>query len=104
MIDSLRSCGKTVNRLLLEDISAETEIKYRTYEKNDELLDSNDISMLHINLLQEEAKRSPLIDEISGNLQLEFKGLVAQQYTKIKHKIKFIYDNSHGETIKDIAK
>ena len=51
MIDSLRSCGKNVNRLLLEDISAETEIKYRPYEKNDELLDSNDVSMLHINLL-----------------------------------------------------
>ena len=45
-----------------------------------------------------------LIDEISKNLQLELKGLVAQQYTKIKHEIKSMYDKNHGETIKDIEK
>ena len=44
MIDSLCNCGKTVNQLLLEDISAEIEIEYRPSEKNDELLDNNDVS------------------------------------------------------------
>ena len=44
MIDSLFNCGKTVNQLLLEDISAEIEIEYRPSEKNDELLDNNDVS------------------------------------------------------------
>ena len=33
MIDSLCKCGKTVNQLLLEDISAEIEIEYRPSEK-----------------------------------------------------------------------
>ena len=32
------------------------------------------------------------------------KGLVAQQYTEIKHEIKSMYDEDHGETIKDIEK
>ena len=45
-----------------------------------------------------------LIDEISKNLQLELNGLVAQQYTKIKHEIKSMYDKKYGETIKDIEK
>ena len=52
-------------------------------EENDELLDNNDVSMLHINFLYEEAKRNHLIDEISRNLQL---------------------DNNHGETIKNTEK
>ena len=30
--------------------------------------------------------------------------LVAQQYTEIKHEIKSMYDNNHGETIKDVEK
>ena len=58
--------------------------------------------MSHINFLYEEAKRNHLIDEISRNIQLELKGLVAQQYTEIKHEIKSMYDNNQGETIKDI--
>ena len=96
MVDALCSCGKTVNQLLLEDISAEIEIEYRPSEEND----NNDVSMSHINFLYEEAKRNHLIDEISRNLQLELKGLVAQQYTEIKHKIKSTYDKNHEETIK----
>ena len=89
---------------MLEDISAEIEIEYRLSEESDELLDNNDVSMSHTNFLYEEAKRTHLIDEISRNLQLELKGLVAQQYTKIKHEIKSMYDKNHGETIKDIEK
>ena len=58
----------------------------------------------HANFLYEEAKRNCMIDEISRNLQLRLKGLVAQQYTKIKHKIKSTYDKNHGETIKNIEK
>ena len=79
MVDSLCNCGKTVNQLLLEDISVEIEIEYRPPEENDELLDKNDVSMSRINFLYQEAKRSHLIDEILKNLQLEVKGLVAQQ-------------------------
>ena len=45
-----------------------------------------------------------MIDEISINLQLELKGLVAQQYTEIKHEIKSMRDNNHDETIKCIEK
>ena len=60
--------------------------------------------MSYINFLYEEAKRNHLIDEISRNLQLELKGLVAQQYTEIKHKIKSTYDKNHEETIKNIEK
>ena len=71
MVDSLCNCGKTVNQLLLEDISAEIEIKYRPSEENDELLDNNDVSMSHLNFLYEKAKQDYLIDEISRNLQLE---------------------------------
>ena len=71
MVDSLCNCGKTVNQLLLEDISAEIEIKYRPSEENDELLDNNDVSMSHLNFLYEKAKQNYLIDEISRNLQLE---------------------------------
>ena len=104
MVDSLCNCGKTVNQLLLEDILAETEIEYRPSEENDELLDSNDFSMSHINFLYEKAKPNHLIDEISRNLQLELKGLVAQQYTKIKRGIKSMCDNNHGGTIKKIEK
>ena len=29
IVDSLCNCGKTVNQLLLKDISAETEVEYR---------------------------------------------------------------------------
>ena len=100
MVDALCNCGKTVNQLLLEDISAEIEIEYRPSEEND----NNDVSMSHINFLYEEAKRNHLIDEISRNLQLELKGLVAQQYTEIKHKIKSTYDKNHEESIKNIEK
>ena len=100
MIDALCNCGKTVNQLLLEDISAEIEIEYRPSEEDD----NNDVSISHINFLYEEAKRNHLIDEISRNLQLELKGLVAQQYTEIKHKIKSTYDKNHEETIKNIEK
>ena len=57
--------------------------------------------MSPINFLYEEAKQNNLTDEISRNLQLEFKDLVTQQYTKIKYKIKSIYDNNDGVTIKD---
>ena len=89
---------------MLEDISAEIEIEYRLSEESDEFLDNNDVSMSHTNFLYEEAKRTHLIDEISRNLQLELKGLVAQQYTKIKHEIKSMYDHNHGKTIKDKEK
>ena len=78
MVDSLCNCGKTVNLLLLEDISAEIETEYRPSEENDKLLDNNDVSMSHINFLYEEAKRNQLIDEISLKLLLELKGLVTQ--------------------------
>ena len=104
MVDSSCNCGKTVNQLLLEDISAETEIECRPSEENDELLDNNDVLVSHINFLYEEVKRNNLIYEISRNLQLELKGLVAQQYTVIKYEIKCMYDNNHGDTIKDIKK
>ena len=60
--------------------------------------------MSHLNFFYEEAKRSHLIDEISRNLQIELKGLVAQQYTEIKHKTKSTYDKYHEETIKNIEK
>ena len=60
--------------------------------------------MSPINFLYEEAKQNNLTDEISRNLQLEFKVLVTQQYTKIKYKIKSIYDNNDGVTIKDIER
>ena len=56
--------------------------------------------MSHINFLHEGAKRNHLINEISRNLKLE----PAQQSTKIKHKIKPMYDNNHGKTIKGIEK
>ena len=85
MVDSLCNCRKTVNSLLLEDKSTEIEIEYRPSEENDELLDNNDISMPHINFPYKKVKRNHLINEISRNLQLELKGLVAQQYTEIKH-------------------
>ena len=65
--------GKTVNQLLLEDISADIQIEYRTSEENDELLDNNAVSMSHINFLYEEAKRNHLIHEISRNLQFKLK-------------------------------
>ena len=68
MVDSLCNCRKTVNLLLLEDISAEIETEYRPSEENDKLLDNKDVSMSHINFLYEEAKRNHLIDEISRNL------------------------------------
>ena len=68
MVDSLCNCGKTVNLLLLEDISAEIETECRPSEENDKLLDNKDVSMSHINFLYEEAKRNHLIDEISRNL------------------------------------
>ena len=42
--------------------------------------------MPHVNFLYEKAKRNHLIDEISRNLLLELKGLVAQQYTIINRK------------------
>ena len=45
-----------------------------------------------------------MIDEISRYLQLEFKGLIAQQYTEIKHEIKSMYEKNHGEIIKDKEK
>ena len=68
MVDSLCNCGKTVNLLLLEDISAEIETECRPSEENDKLLDNKDVSMSHINFLYEEAKRNHLIVEISRNL------------------------------------
>ena len=89
---------------MLEDISAEIEIEYRPSEENDELLDNNDVSISPKNFLYEEAERNLSIDEISKNLQVKLKGLVAQQYTEIKHKIKSMYDKNHGETTKDIEK
>ena len=104
MVDSLCNCRKTVKQLLFQDISAEIEIEYRPSEENYELLDNNDVSISHINFLYEKAKRNYLIDEISRNLQLQLKGLVAQQYTKIKHEIESMYDKNHGETVKDIEK
>ena len=73
MADSLCDCGKTVNQLLLEDISADIQIEHRTSEENDELLDNNAVSMSHINFLYEEAKRNHLIHEISRNLQFKLK-------------------------------
>ena len=54
--------------------------------------------------LYQEAKRNPLTDEISRNLQLELKGLVAQQCTDIKHEIKSMCSNNHEKTIKDVEK
>ena len=75
MIDSLCNCGKTVNQLLLEDISAEIEIEYRSSKENDKLLDDNDASMSHITFLYEKAKRNHLIYEILRNLQVELKCL-----------------------------
>ena len=51
------NCGETVNQLLLEDILAEIEVEYRSSEENDRFLDNNDISMAHISLLYEKAKR-----------------------------------------------
>ena len=48
MVDCLCNCGKIVNQLLLEDISAEIETEYRTSEENEELLDNNDVSMSRI--------------------------------------------------------
>ena len=56
--------------------------------------------MSHTNFLYEEAKRNNLIDEISRHLQIELDGLVAQQYTERKHEIKSMYDDNHGETVK----
>ena len=104
MVGSLCNCGKTVNQLLLEDMSPEREIEYSPSEENGELLDNNDVSMSHIDFLYKEAKRNHLMEEILRNLQLEPKGLVAKQYTEIKYEITFMYDNNHGETIKDIEK
>ena len=75
---------------MLEDISAEIEIEYRPSEESDKFLDNNDISMPHINFLYKKVKRNYLINEISRNLQLELKDLVAQQYAEIKHKVKSI--------------
>ena len=46
--------------------------------------------MPHINFLYKKVKRNHLINEISRNLQLELKDLVAQQYAEIKHKVKSI--------------
>ena len=94
IVDSLCNCGKTVNHLLLEDISAEIEVEYRPSEGNDELFHNNNFSMSHIKFLYEEAKRNHLIDEFSRNLQLQLKGLVTQQYTEIKHEIKSMYDKN----------
>ena len=68
MIDSLCNCGKTVNQLLLKDISAAIEIEYRPSKENDKLFANNYMLM----------PQYYLIDEISRNLQLELKGLVAQ--------------------------
>ena len=68
MVDSLCNFEDTVKQLLWEDISAEIEIEYRPSEENDELLDNNDVSMSHMNLLYEEAKQNHLIDEISRKL------------------------------------
>ena len=45
-----------------------------------------------------------MTDEISRNLLLKLMGLVAQQYSKIKHEIKTIYGNNHEKTIKEIEK
>ena len=42
MVDSFCHCGKTVSELLLEDISSEVEIEYRSSEENDQLLDNNE--------------------------------------------------------------
>ena len=70
MVDSLCNCGKTVNQLLFEDISAEIKIEYIPSEENDELLDNNGVPC-HMQTLFEEAKRNHLIYEISRKLQLE---------------------------------
>ena len=102
MVDSLCNCGKTVYQLLLEHISAEIEIEYKPFEENDRLLDSNDVSMSHINFLYEKVKRNHLIDEILRNLELELKG--PPKYTEIKHEIKSMYDNNGGGTMKGIDK
>ena len=56
MVDALCKCGKTVSKLLLEDISTEIEIEYRPSEENKELLDNTDNSMPNINFLYKEAK------------------------------------------------
>ena len=61
MVDSLCNCGKTVNQLLLEDISVEIEAKYRPYEENDVLLDNNDVSKSHLNFPYEKAKQNHLM-------------------------------------------
>ena len=45
MVDFLCNRGKTVNHLLLEDISAEMEIEYSPADANDEILDNNNVSM-----------------------------------------------------------
>ena len=66
---ALYICGKTINQLLLEDISAEIEKEYRPSEENDEFLDSNAVSMS----IQTFYIRNHLIDEISKNLQLDLK-------------------------------
>ena len=87
MVNSLCNCEKTVNQLMLEDISAEIEIKYRPSKENDKIINNNDVSMSHIHFLYEEAKGNYLIDEISR-----------------KDEIKSMYDNNHGETIKGIEK
>ena len=79
MVDFLCNRGKTVNHLLLEDISAETEIEYSPADENDEILDNNNVSMWHINFLNflyKKVKQNYLIDEIMRNLKLELKGLV----------------------------
>ena len=60
--------------------------------------------MPHINFLYQKVKRNHLINEISRNLQLELKGLVAQQYTEIKQKVKSMHDKNYGEKIKDTEK
>ena len=102
MVDSSRNCGKTVNQLLLENISADIETEYRPSEENDKVLDNNDVSISRINFLYEDAQRNHLKDEISRNIQ--FKGLVAQRYTEIKQEIRSMYDNNHGDTIKGTEK
>ena len=96
-VDILCNSGKTVNQLLFEDISSEIEIEYRASEENDEFLDNNDVSMSHIIFLYEEAKRNHLIGEISRNLHLELKGLVAQQCIEIKHEIQSMYEIIMGK-------
>ena len=48
MVYSLCNYRKTVNQLLLEDITTEIAIEYRPSEKTDELLYNNDDSMSHL--------------------------------------------------------